>query len=88
MPNSQTAMRKRVNVSLPEDTLRLLDRAVKHSDRSRLIDAAVRFYIKSIGKAKLRAELKRGALANAERDQAIAAEWFPLEDEAWPNDDR
>ncbi|MFO0983485.1 MAG: hypothetical protein U1E76_17420 [Planctomycetota bacterium] len=81
-------MRKRVNVTLPEETLRLLDRAVKHGDRSRLIDAAVRFYIKSIGKARLREELKRGAIANAERDQAITAEWFPLDDDAWPADER
>jgi hypothetical protein len=31
----------------------------------------------------LREQLKAGYRANAERDLAIAAEWFPLEEEAW-----
>jgi len=34
------------------------------------------------GRKNLRARLKEEALANAERDLAIAAEWFPLEEEA------
>ena len=34
------------------------------------------------GKANLRALLKEEAIANAERDLAIAAEWFPLDEEA------
>jgi hypothetical protein len=34
------------------------------------------------GKQNLRARLKEEALANAQRDLAIAAEWFPLEEEA------
>jgi hypothetical protein len=32
--------------------------------------------------ANLRTRLKQEALENAERDLAIAAEWFPLEEEA------
>jgi hypothetical protein len=31
----------------------------------------------------LREQLKAGYRANAERDLTIAAEWFPLEEEAW-----
>jgi hypothetical protein len=31
----------------------------------------------------LRERLKQEALANAERDLRMAAEWFPLEEEAW-----
>jgi hypothetical protein len=33
--------------------------------------------------ARLREQLKAGYRANAERDLAMAAEWFPLEEEAW-----
>jgi hypothetical protein len=33
-------------------------------------------------KANLQARLKEEAIANAERDLAIAAAWFPLEEEA------
>jgi hypothetical protein len=32
---------------------------------------------------RLREQLKAGYRANAERDLAIAAEWFPLEEEAY-----
>lgn len=35
------------------------------------------------GKRTLRDQLKAGYRANAERDLAIAAEWLPLEEEAW-----
>ena len=33
--------------------------------------------------ANLRSRLKEEAIANADRDLAMAAEWFPLEEEAW-----
>jgi hypothetical protein len=32
---------------------------------------------------QLRSRLKQEALANAQRDLAMAAEWFSLEEEAW-----
>ena len=35
-------MRKRINISLPEETLELIDRVTEHGDRSRFIDEAVR----------------------------------------------
>ena len=35
------------------------------------------------GKRRLREQLKAGYLANAEDNLKIAAEWFPLEEEAW-----
>jgi hypothetical protein len=35
------------------------------------------------GKQSPREQLKAGYRANAERDLAMAAEWFPLEEEAW-----
>jgi len=31
-------MRKRVNITLPEETLELIDRVTEHGDRSRFID--------------------------------------------------
>jgi hypothetical protein len=35
---------------------------------------------------QLRARLKQEALANAERDAQMTAEWLPLEEEAWQLD--
>lgn len=73
----------RINVILPEETVRLLDRVTSKGNRSRLISDAVLHYISSRGRRNLAEQLKAGAVANANRDMAIAEEWFPLEEEAW-----
>ncbi len=51
--------------------------------RSRFIDRAILRYIETHSRESLRERLKAGYRANAERDLAIAAEWFPLEEEAF-----
>ncbi len=75
-------MNKRINIVLPDTTLAVLDRVSAKGDRSRFIDRAVRHLVETEGRANLRARLKEEAIVNAERDLAIAAEWFPLEEEA------
>lgn len=75
-------MSKRINVILPDETVAVLDRVTTKGNRSRFIDLAVRQRVETQGKANLRKLLKEEAIANAERDLAIAAEWFPLEEEA------
>ena len=76
-------MSKRINIILPDKTVAVLDRVASKGTRSRFIDRAVRHYVESRGKASLREQLKAGYQANADRDLAIATEWFPLEEEAW-----
>lgn len=76
-------MSKRINILLPEKTVAILDRVTKPGKRSRLIDQAILHYVATQGKQNLRERLKEEALANADRDLEIAAEWFPLEEEAW-----
>ena len=76
-------MTKRINVILPEETVRVLDRVAPKGNRSRLIDEAVMYYVNSRAKSNISERLKRGALANAERDLAIAQEWFSIDEEAW-----
>jgi CopG family transcriptional regulator/antitoxin EndoAI len=75
-------MSVRLNVVLPDETVAVLDRVTTKGERSRFIDRAVRRLIESEGKANLRARLKEEALANAGRDLAMVAEWFPVEEEA------
>jgi CopG family transcriptional regulator/antitoxin EndoAI len=82
-----TAVNQRINVSLPEETLRLLDRVAGKGDRSRLIDEAVRYYIDEKGRRELRKRLKEGAIRRTPRDLQLSEEWFPLEEEVW-NDGR
>lgn len=83
MENSKekTVQHKRVNVSLPQDTLQLLDRLVEKGNRSAFLNRAVRFYVNEVGRANLRKELRRGALVRASRDLSLTQEWFPIDEE-------
>jgi CopG family transcriptional regulator/antitoxin EndoAI len=79
-------MYQRINITLPEETLGLIDRLAKAGDRSRFIDRAIRYYVEAVGKANLKNLLKEGAISRAERDLRLAEEWFILEEETWPKD--
>jgi CopG family transcriptional regulator/antitoxin EndoAI len=70
---------------LPEKTLAVLDRVAPKGTRSRFVSDAVLHYVKTHGKQSLREQLKAGYLADADESLKIAAEWFPLEEEAWQN---
>jgi CopG family transcriptional regulator/antitoxin EndoAI len=74
---------KRLNIMLPDATVKLLDRVAPKGDRSRFISQAVLHYVETRSAAHLRERLKQGALANAKLDLEIAGEWFPAEQEAW-----
>jgi CopG family transcriptional regulator/antitoxin EndoAI len=76
-------MSKRINIILPDKTVAVLDRVTTKGSRSRFIDRAVRQLVETEGRASLRSQLKEEAIANADRDLAMAAEWFPVEEEAW-----
>ena len=76
-------MHRRLNVTLPDETIRLMDRVVGKGDRSRLIANAVESYIEKVGKSNLRKRLREGAIRRAKRDLHITDEWFHLEEEVW-----
>jgi CopG family transcriptional regulator / antitoxin EndoAI len=78
------SMYKRINITLPSTTIKLLDRSATKRGRSRLIDHAVQAYLDKAARAELRRLLKEGAIVNAERDLAMAREAFPLAAEVWP----
>jgi CopG family transcriptional regulator/antitoxin EndoAI len=81
-------MHRRINISVPEETLRLIDRVAAKGDRSQFIAEAVRHYVTSASRAQLRKRLKEGALRRAERDRALAEDWVLLEEEAWRRRER
>ena len=53
-------MNRRLTITLPEQTVRMLDRAVSRGQRSRLIDEAVRRFVNEQGRANLRKQLELG----------------------------
>jgi len=83
MNAKNTSMNKRINVILPTATVAVLDKVAAKGNRSALIDRAIRHYVRTEGRRNLRERLKQEAQANAARDLQMAAEWFPLEEEAW-----
>jgi CopG family transcriptional regulator/antitoxin EndoAI len=76
-------MHRRINVTLPDETIRLIDRVARKGDRSFLISEAVRHYVASVGKARLRRLLKEGALRRAGRDTGLAEEWCSADEAPW-----
>jgi CopG family transcriptional regulator / antitoxin EndoAI len=83
MEGDLTTMHRRINITLSEETLALIDHVVKLGDRSRFIDEAVKHYVQEVGRSKLRKQLQEGALRRAKRDLALAEEWFGLDEEVW-----
>lgn len=74
-------MNRRLNITLPEITVRRIDRLAKKGERSRLIDEAVNRYLEQVGRATLRKRLQEGARKRAERDLHLTEEWFALAEE-------
>lgn len=81
--NYENPMTRRINIVLPEETIRVLDRVAPKGNRSRLISDAVIHYVTGRAKSNLAEQLKQGALANSRRDLEIAQEWFSVDEEAW-----
>jgi len=79
-------MHRRINITLPDATIKLIDRVAKKGDRSFLISEAVKHYVTSIGKARLRRLLKEEALRYAEFDRRLAEEWAALDEAPWRED--
>lgn len=77
-------MHLRVNMTLPAETVRLIERAARKGNRSRFVDHAVRHYVETVGKATLKKLLREGATRRSGRDARLAEEWFTLEEPAWP----
>ena len=78
-----TMTRRRLTLTLPDETLRLIDRLVEGGGRSRVVDAAVRHYVATVGRKRLAARLKAGAQRHAARTLQVVEEWLPLDEEAW-----
>ncbi len=76
-----------VSITLSEETLELLKRAGKEKDLSRVMERALRYYLRTHGQANLRALVKEGAERNAARDLQIARDWFAIDEEAWKRDE-
>jgi CopG family transcriptional regulator / antitoxin EndoAI len=81
-------MARQLQITLPEDTMQLLDRWLASSDYPEkeyndLINEAIKLYIAEKQINHLKQQLKEGAIVRAERDLNLAEDWFSLEEELW-----
>jgi len=84
MINQNTTVKyRRVNMTLPDKTIKLLDSVSEKGERSSFVDKAVHFYIEEIGKANLNKQLREGAIKRSSRDLSIAEDWFLIEEQSW-----
>ncbi len=80
---TKTITRKRVNITLPKETILLIDQVAEKGERSRFLNEAVRFYMEQAGRENIKRLLREGARERGERDLNLAREWFPVEYEIW-----
>ena len=80
-------MAKRINVILPEATIRTIDRLAKPGERSRLIDKAIQYYAATRSAEAVREQLKQAALRDRDLDQEIAEDWAAVDRESWQHAD-
>jgi CopG family transcriptional regulator / antitoxin EndoAI len=74
---------RRINITLPESTVAMLETIVDKGSRSTFIDEAIKDRAKRLKQQSVRELLKEGAIVHRERDLEIAREWFHLEEELW-----
>jgi len=72
-------MNKRITITLPADTIELIDHITTNVNRSQFIDEAINFYAHSMDTTPLKQKLQEGAVRRAQRDLRLAEEWSTLE---------
>ncbi len=73
---------QRINISLPYDIIKRLNREISQGKRSRFIARAVSE--KLAKKRDIQKELTKSLKANRKFDEAVMKEWSVTEVEGWP----
>jgi len=76
-------MAKRINVILPEDTIRTIDRLARRGQRSGFIHRAVQHYVATAGPEAVQERLKRAAIRDRDLDLEISHDWLAVDQEQW-----
>ncbi|MFN0277940.1 MAG: hypothetical protein ACKVRN_04985 [Pyrinomonadaceae bacterium] len=74
---------QRINITLPQSTIAMLETVAAKGSRSTFIDEAIQTHVKTLKQPSLRERVKQGAIARAERNLKMAEEWFHIEEELW-----
>ena len=77
------SQKEKVTLTLPSEVMDAVREEAEPRGYSKFIAKAVTYYIREQRRSALRERLIAGYQASAVRDQALAEEWHPLEEEAW-----
>jgi len=77
------SMARRINVVLPESTIKSLTKVAKPGERSKFIDKAVRHYIANESKEALRARLEFTTRRDIDLNREIMEDWADVDRESW-----
>ena len=75
--------KEKVTLTLPSEVMDAVREEAQPRGYSKFIAKAVTYYIQEQRRIALRERLTAGYQADAERDQALAEEWRPAEEEVW-----
>lgn len=81
-------MTKRINVIMPTDTVRTIDRMVRPGQRSEFITRAVEHYVATQGAEAIQKLLEVTAVRDRDLDQQVAVDWFEVDLQAWQHIDQ
>lgn len=76
-------MNRRINIVLPETTVRAIARLAKPGGRSHFIDRAVQHYVATQSTEALRKRLEQAVVRDRDMERQIADEWFAVDQEIW-----
>ena len=76
-------MPKRINVILKDETAQTVRRAAKAGQRSQFIDRAVQYYAATRSPEALQEQIKTAALRDRDLGDAVARDWFAVDQAAW-----
>ena len=80
---ASTPAYERLNISLPRETVGLLERVTTKGNRSRFINEAIRELAKGRSRTQLRKLLEEEGRVNRDRDLQLIEEWAAVDQEAW-----
>lgn len=83
MCNNVDSMAQRINIMLPEETVRTIDRIARPGQRSRFIQRAIQHYVETRSPEALQERLKAAALRDSDLDLDISRDWFAVDQEQW-----
>jgi hypothetical protein len=80
-------MGKRINIVLPELTIRTIDRMVKPGQRSLFINHAVQYFVAHRSPEALRSQLEMAVLRDQDLDREVSADWLAVDQQTWQQPD-